>query len=334
MALNYDTTWLGLLGGGVSGSIIGGGSIYQIDVWNMSGKPLPARVLVKGTRVGIVAEAGTALAMLIVTGCHTAKDMDGITSSGLDWELAVGLKGSALVKTGSKLFKMVVGHAIAETANWAVHESAKRLVQWAMDDLGVVKPGKQFNLLPSPLAFSIGAGIFYEWQTLKLLGGKIGWQYISPKWMVETYNGNVRLQLFDIPEQDGEEVRVGFSVPEWGFDPYIRWRKKKGEARVDSQNDFQIVGYAYQGCIFERRDGMGYSGINLTNLRPVGRLEEGVFSMPSSTKEVKRGGKLKVRPEIFWFGNMTYWTANDTIEMALDSDGCFVNAGGGSALKS
>ena len=205
MALNYETTWVGFLGGGVSGSIIAGGSIYQIDVWNMGGKALPARVLIKGKRLGIVAEAGTSLAMLIVTGCRTAEDMDGITSSGLDWELSLGLKGSALVKTGTKLFKAAAAHAAAKMVNWAVHESAKRLVQWAMDDLGVVKSGKQFNLLPSPVAFGIGAGIFYDWQTLHLLGGKIGWKYISPKWSVETYNGNVRLQLFDIPEQDARK---------------------------------------------------------------------------------------------------------------------------------
>src|SRR5690554_4447323 len=95
-----DTTWLGLLGGGVSGSIIGGGSIYQIDLWNMGGAPLPVRVLVTGRRVGVMAEAGTALAALIVTGCRTGAEMDGITSSGLDWEFAVGLKGSALVRAG------------------------------------------------------------------------------------------------------------------------------------------------------------------------------------------------------------------------------------------
>ena len=30
------TTWLGLLGGGISGSIVGGGSVYQIDLWPVS----------------------------------------------------------------------------------------------------------------------------------------------------------------------------------------------------------------------------------------------------------------------------------------------------------
>src|SRR3990172_4738109 len=194
------------------------------------GNPLPARVLITGKRVGAMAEAGASHALLIVTGCRTAKDMDGIEDSGLDWELAVGLKGSALLKTGATLFKTVCAEVCAKTVNWAAHESAKRLVQWTMDDLGIIKPGRQFNLLPSPLSFAVGAGIFYEWQTLHFLGGKIGWQYISPKWYIDTVRGNVWLQMYNIPEQNGEEVRIGFSVPEWGLDPYIRWKKKDGIA--------------------------------------------------------------------------------------------------------
>lgn len=187
-----------------------------------------------------------------------------------------------------------------------------------MRDLGIVKPGRQFNLLPSPLSLAVGAGIFYEWQKFHLLGGKIGWQYISPKWFVERVNGDVWLQMYNIPEQDGEEVKVGFSIPEWGLDPYIRWKKKKGKARV---KDYQIVGYSYDGFLFERRDGMGYSGINLSNLQPVGRLEEGFF--PSRTNEVQKRGMLKVRPTVFQFVNYRYWEADDTVEMMLGHNGCF-----------
>ena len=149
--LNWDTTWIGLLGGGASGSIIAGGSIYQIDVWNMEGNPLPARVLVKGKRVGAMAEVGASHAMLIVTGCQSAKDMEGIESSGVDLEAAAVLKGSTIVKTGAGLLKAVAAEITAKVLDWATHAAAKRLVQWVMSDLGIVKPGRQFNLLPSPL---------------------------------------------------------------------------------------------------------------------------------------------------------------------------------------
>ncbi len=327
-----STTWIGLLGGGVSGSILGGGSIYQIDVWNMGGNPLPVRALVKGKRVGVMAEIGTAFAALIVCGCHNAREMDGITSSGIDWELAVGLKGSAILKTGGKLFKEMAAAAAAKTINWAAHESAKRFVQWTMDDLGIVQPGKQFNLIPTPVSFGIGAGIFYEWQTLNVLGGKIGWQYMSPKWSVENSQGGVYFQLLDIPEQNGELIHLGFSVPEWGIDPYIKWKKEKGEGRV-GEKEYHINGYAYEGAFFERRDGMGFSGTNLGNYLPIGRLEEGIFSGLSNTSSVAKSGKLTLRPHVFQFGNYSYWNAKDTMTVRVDGQGRLIGVEGTSGMR-
>jgi hypothetical protein len=331
MALNYDTTWLGLLGGGVSGSIVGGGSIYQVDVWNMGGNPLPARVLVKGKRLGAVAETGASHAMLIVTGCKHAQEMEGIESSGLDWEFAVGVKGSALVKTGAKLFKTMAAEVAASVGLcWATNESAKRLVQWTMDDLGIVKPGRQFNLLPSPLSFGVGGGIFYEWQKLHLLSGKIGWNYISPDWYIEKVGSAVRLQMSNIPEQDGGKVKIGFSVPEWGLDPYIRWKKDKGTVDI---KDYHITGYVYGGLLFERPNRRGTSGINLSNLQPTGRLEQGWIS-PTLTTEVKRAGTLKVRPTVFQFANLPFWKARDTATMVLNTDGRFLEAKNGRTVRS
>jgi hypothetical protein len=328
---NPDTTWLGLLGGGVSGSILGGGSIYQIDLWHMGGNPLPVRVLVTGKRVGVMAELSTALAALVVTGCRTGQEMDGITSSGIDWELALGIKGSNIVKTGAKLFTTLAAQAAAKVGNWAMHESAKRFVQWTMNDLGVVQPGRQFNLIPSPVSFGIGAGIFYEWQTLNLLGGKIGWQHISPRWSVKNSQGDVWIDMIDIPEQDGEVVHLGFSVPEWGIDPYLRWKKEKGNGQV-GQNTIHIDGYVYQGALFERRDGMGVSGINLSNFVPIGRSQAGVFTV-SDNATVKKGGKLTVRPEVLQFGNYPYWSAKDTMTVEVDGNGRFLRVEGSSNLR-
>jgi hypothetical protein len=298
----------------------------------MGGNPLPVRVLITGKRVGLVAELGAAVVMLIVTGCTSGKDMDGITSSGIDWEFAVGLKASALVKTGAKLFKLAATQAALAAVNWAAHEATKRMVQWTMDDLGIIKSGKQFNLLPYPLSVGLGAGIFYEWQTLKLLGGKVGWQHISPKWSIETKNNNVRLQLFNIPEQDGTKVLIGIAIEEWGIDPYIRWKKKKGNVRIDHHHDFQIIGYAHKGRIFESGGGKGAPGINLTNIQPVGQMDAGWVSV-SDTKEVEKNGELEVYPAVFNFANLAYWTADDTVDIKVGADGCFVNASGGSNLK-
>lgn len=331
---NFDpnTTWLGLWGGGVSGSAVGGLSFYQVDLWHMGGDPLPVRALVTGKRLGVVAELGTAHAALLVTGCSSPKDMDGLTDSGIDWELSVGVKAKNWVKSTSAVFKQMVAEAGAKAANWAMHEPAKRFVQWTMNDLGIVQPGKAFNLIPSPLAVGVGAGIFYEWQTLNLLGGKIGWQHISPKWSVENVQGNVYFQLLDIPEPNGELVHLGFSVPEWGVDPYIRWKKEKGEGRVGEPQNYQIDGYCYERALFERRDGMGFAGVNLSNYLPVGQLETGIFSV-SNTTTVKKSGKLTIRPVVFQFGNYEYWSAKDTMTVEVDGSGRFVRVEGNNNLR-
>ncbi|WMS42265.1 hypothetical protein RDV64_19710 [Acuticoccus sp. MNP-M23] len=327
-----DTTWVGLLGGGVSGSILGGGSVYQIDVFHMGGERLPVRALVTGKRLGLMAEVGTALAALVVTGCRKGSEMEGITSSGLDWELAVGLKGSTLAKTGAKLFKTMAAQAAAGGTNWAVHESAKRFVQWTMDDLGVVQSGKQFNLIPSPVSFGLGAGIFYEWQTLNLLEGKIGWQYMSPRWSIENAGGDVYFQLCNIPEQDGTAISIGFGIDEIGIDPLISWEKIKGEGRVGSRHKYHIEGYVYEGFLFERRDGMGFSGINLSNYRPVGQMQEGIMSIDHN-KDVAKSTKITVYPKVFRFGNVAYWNADDRAEVEVDSTGRFAKVAGNSDLR-
>jgi hypothetical protein len=327
-----ETTWLGLLGGGVSGSILGGGSVYQIDLWHMGGDPLPVRALVTGKRLGVMAEVGTAMAALLVTGCRSGKDMEGITSSGIDWEFAVGLKGSNIVKSGAKFFTSLAADAAAKTFNWAVHEPAKRFAQWMMNDLGVVQSGKQFNLLPSPVGIGAGAGIFYEWQTLNLLGGKIGWQYMSPWWTAENYGGGVYFQLGDIPEQNGELLHLGFSVPEWGIDPYINWKKEKGEGRV-GQKDYHLDGHVYEGAYFEGGKSSGLAGINLANFVPVGRLEEGIISGFSNTKTVVKNGKLTVRPVVFQFGNYAFWNASDTMTVHTDGSGRFTKVDDSGKVK-
>ncbi len=313
------------MGGGISGSVIGGGSIYQIDVWHMGGNPLPARALVKGRRLGLVAEVGTAHAALLVTGCQTAKEMDKITSSGLDWEFAIGLKGSNIVKTGSKLFK-ILAEASLTTADWAMHESSKRFVQWAMDDLGVVQDGRQFNLIPSPLSIGLGAGLFYEWQTLHLAGGKIGWQHISPKWRVYNKDGDVWLEMEDVPEQNGEQIKFGFYVPEWGIDPILTWSKRRDGGAL------HIIGYAHSGKLHSRRDGKGPAGINLSDYAPKGRSEAGWLSV-KRTSTVKKSGSLKVQPAVFDFGNYPYWTADDTMTVDVDDEGRFTRVEGKTGFR-
>ncbi|WP_428650734.1 hypothetical protein [Roseibium sp.] len=327
-----DTTWIALLGGGFSGSVLAGGSVFQFDLWNMGTKRLPIQVLVTGKRAGVMAEVGTAMAVLLVTGCRTEREMDGITSSGLDWELSFGGDADAALKSGAKVFREVMMAAGKATGEWALNESGKRLAQFIMNDLGVVQPGRQFNLLPTPLSVSAGAGIFYEWQKLNVLDGEIGWNYISPKYAVENRSGSVYMRMKDIPVKDGTTIHLGFGVDEWlSIDPDIKWTQTPSGPRI-GRSKLHIECAVYGGELYQDHNRNGSPGINLSQLLPSGRSETGMFTV-TQTSEVKKSGKLTVYPRIFKFGNYPYWSADDTMTVHVDDDGRFVKVDGSSGYR-
>ncbi|MFC6656702.1 hypothetical protein ACFQEX_15140 [Roseibium salinum] len=292
-----DTTWMALLGGGFSGSVLAGGSVFQFDLWNLGAQRLPVQVLVTGKRAGIMAEVGTAMAVLLVTGCKTERDMDGITSSGLDWEFSFGGDADAVAKTGVKVFREVMSAAGKKTGEWAAQESAKRLAQYIVGDLGVVQAGRQFNLLPTPLSLSAGAGIFYEWQTLRVLDGEIGWNYISPKWSVENRGGDVYMRMKDIPVQNGATIHLGFAVDEsFQIDPDLKWTRTPSGPRIGSSS-LHIECAVYGGELYQTSNPNAEPGINLSALQPIGRSETGMLSVTQTT-EVEKNGKLTIYPKI------------------------------------
>ncbi|HRH40052.1 MAG TPA: hypothetical protein PKY82_00300, partial [Pyrinomonadaceae bacterium] len=127
-------------------------------------------------------------------------------------------------------------------------------------------------------------------------------------------------------------LHLGFSVPEWGIDPYIEWKKERGEGSV-GEKKYHIDGYVYDGAMFESRGGMGMSGFNLGNFVPVGRFEEGIISGFSNTKTVVKNGKLTVRPHVFQFANLSYWSARDTMTVNVDSNGRFVSVDGSGMVR-
>ncbi|WP_029061811.1 hypothetical protein [Labrenzia sp. DG1229] len=329
---NPDTTWIALLGGGFSGSVLAGGSVFQFDLWNMGSKRLPVQVLVVGKRAGIMAEIGSAFALLLVTGCKTEREMDGITSSGIDWEASLVGDLDASIKSGAKLFKEVMKHAGKKTGEWAVQESGKRLAQYITNDLGIVKSGPQFNVLPTPLSVSAGAGIFYEWQKLHLLDNEIGWNYISPKYSVENKGGTVYMQMKDIPVKDGTTIHLGFGVSEWlSIDPDIRWTQTRGGPSI-GRSKLHIDCVVYGGVLYQTRNKGSHPGINLSQLQPAGRSETGMLSV-TQTKEVAKSGKLTIYPKIFKFTNYAYWSADDTMKVDVDSKGQFTKVEGTASYR-
>lgn len=330
------STWIGYLGGGGSAALIVGGGFYQFDLWNVGGKNLPTRVYVKSKKVGLIAHAGISHAMVLVTGAKTHAQLNNIGSSGIDWEFDIGasakaLKGVAKFEKYADLFRKVEklatagGKTARNMTNWAGHEASKRLTQAAMGDLGVVQgSGPQFNLLPSPLAVGIGAGIAYDWQTMYTMGGKQAWSMISPTWHLQNKNGGVTLQMQNIPEQDGTWIDISIGINEWGYDPYVCWKSQPGGPKIDYKKKYHIKGYVWNGWLWKEKASKT-SGIDLGKLIPIGQLETGTFSVKTTTTSNK-SKTISIYPAVMHFANMPYWTADDSTKVKTDSQGRFQKA--------
>jgi hypothetical protein len=327
----FDNTWLGLVGGGGSAALVVGGGVYQFELWNVGGASLPTRVYVTSKRVGLVAHVGFSHAMILVTGCASARDLEGVTSSGIDWEVDIGasakaLKGVPKFAKYKELFEAVELAAkasnktmIGKGSNWAADEAAKRLVQHARGELGIVQPGKQFNILPSPLSAGLGAGLFYDWQTMHVMGGEQAWSMISPKWWVENGTGGLVLQMKSIPEQDGARITVAIGIDEsFATDPFILWEPTGGPIQRDARSKYWLHGYVFGGRLYA--DGAAkMEGLPIGTLRPSGRLEQG-WSVKKTT-EVQKKGTLRIKPAVIKFSNYPYWYADDYVEVRVDKDG-------------
>lgn len=316
-SFNPDTTWIGVAGVGYSASLAIGVNALQIDIHHMGGQPTAVRTLITSFRAGLVADAGIPLASMLVTGCNDRRQLDGLKSSGLDWEATAGLKASATAKIGQRFANQMLNEISSDVALWAMNTAAKDYTNWLLDNVtGPPATGPQFKLIPWPFSVSVGAGLFYEWQTLRLLSGHIGWQYIRPRWNIETYGGSVYLHMTDIPEQTGTEIDLSMSVPSRGVDPVICF------GGPGQRPTTRIRRYVIDGSLTEsRQSSMG--GINLTKLLPVGLSRAGFFTV-GMTDEVERNGILKVRLSVRGRSGSDYWTSNDIVVFQTNAEGRIV----------
>ncbi|MDN3719607.1 hypothetical protein QW131_11420 [Roseibium salinum] len=289
---------MALLGGGFSGSVLAGGSVFQFDLWNLGAQRLPVQVLVTGKRAGIMAEVGTAMAVLLVTGCKTERDMDGITSSGLDWEFFLRRRCRCRGQDGRE--GVQGGHERRRQENRrmggaGIRQAACPVHRWRS---GCRSGGAAIQPAADAFSLSAGAGIFYEWQTLRVLDGEIGWNYISPKWSVENRGGDVYMRMKDIPVQNGATIHLGFAVDEsFQIDPDLKWTRTPSGPRIGSSS-LHIECAVYGGELYQTSNPNAEPGINLSALQPIGRSETGMLSVTQTT-EVEKNGKLTIYPKIF-----------------------------------
>ncbi|MBQ2261485.1 MAG: hypothetical protein II336_08970 [Loktanella sp.] len=326
--MDYSDKWLGTIGGGFSASVVGGMSAYQTNLWSMNGGAVPIPAFVFGTRVGVVAQAEMGHCFCLLTGVSGPHAFSEIRSRGVDWVLSFGGKIDAVTRSYSSASQLLL-QASAKTGNWAAQESAKRVVQTVMGDFDIRPGSPSFVLLPSPLAVGVGAGVFYEWQTLTKVGTDVAWRYLKPEWRVENAGDKVVLHVNAIPEADGTQIGLQFRVKRFGSDDLLIFESSRsGLVNMRRTNQLKTVRASVQnGSLVD--PATGQKGLDLTALVPVGRSRIGMFSV-SSTPEQLLNERLQIGVNITRDPssdtNLYKWESKHYVPLQTDGRGRFVSA--------
>ena len=317
--VDYSDKWLGLAGAGFGFSVIGGVGVYQVNLFCMDGKPVPIRALVVGKRLGATLQAETAHAVCLMTGIRSADGMTEIKSNGVDWALSLGVKADSFLKSGSAVAKGLVELAV-HSGNWAAHESAKKLVQGLMGDFELTPKAPSFILLPTPVALGIGAGIYYEWQTMSKVGTDLAWEYLKPQWRLADEGGRVLLKMKGIPEPDGAEFNFHIRENVWGADNLLRFAvppRREGE--------HMLTGTVRNGMLCDPQMGLS-DGFDLTSRVPVGKTTIGMLSVGKNA-EVEKNADVSIGVSVCRGRiNLYRWESDDYATVRSDGAGKFTRA--------
>jgi hypothetical protein len=315
--MDYSDKWLGLAGGGFGFSAIGGLGVYQVDLWHMGGNPTPIRALIMGKRLGATLQAEASHAVCLMTGVQAASSFSKIESNSVEWALSLGFKADNFIKAGSGAAK-TISELAAHTTNWAAHETSKKAVQGMMGDFSFSPKGPNFVLLQTPFAVGIGAGIWYEWQTLTQTGTDIAWQYIKPRWQLTNQNDKVILKMNGIPEVDGARMNFQIKQKKFGPDDLLRWAvppRREGKAL--------LTGVVKNGVLTDPEMGLE-NGFDLSTRLPVGKTGIGVFSV-SDNGDVERNKTIEIGVGVSrGINNLYKWESGDYAKVTTDATGKFV----------
>lgn len=323
--MQYNDKWLGMVGGGMGASFIAGMSVYQINMWNMAGGEVPMPVIIVCKRLGVVATAGMAHAVCLITGVTSPNEFTEIKSKGVDWALSVGADVDSVVK-GLGGVADLIKSAGSKAGNWATQESAKKAVQGVMGDFTPTTTQPNFVLLPTPLALEVGAGVFYEWQTLTKTGTDVAWRYVQPSWWLEKKNGKVLLQMNAIPERDGALIGLQFRLKTWGTDDVLIFRTNRMEMVGFRQTNMlkTVRGTVRGGALYGENSQT--PGLDLSALIPAGKLEVGLLSTDNKAKTFTNEGLqigLSVTRDPRSETNLYKWVSKDYVRIRTGVGGQF-----------
>ena len=315
--MSMDKTWVGIAGG-LGVSVVGGISANFIKFVNMKNTQATMTCGVSGLRLGAVAHVGGNISLAILTGVKTRSDIKNLKSGGWDFAADFGAKWGAMVKAGGWAAKGLKAlNTVSDLPKlrlWAGSEAGKNFVNFLTGDLEMSQTKPSFAMVGTPAGLGLGAGVWYEWQSVTALGGGRAWEHFKPCWRIVKHQGNHWLQIARVPEEDGKDLIVNFREDVWGYDHSL----KMEEPFLDGWSSV-ISGVVRDNFLFEHSKSRApvnnlppHAGLNLTWRRLAGRwTRHGVEPIAAGTKlgiglDVATGGK-------------TVWEADKYITVTINS---------------
>lgn len=315
--MDWAKAWIGLAGGGAGGGLILGGGAFYLDLMNLNSVAEPdLHVVVICKRVGAMAHIAGQHAIALLVGVSAEHEVEGLTSSGVDFAFDVGFKIGDAIKSGGKLAKLI-NMVVTASGKAAQQEAGKKLTQELMGDLAVDKRGRAFYMITTPAGAGLGGGLWYEWQEIVALGGRKAWSNAPPKWKLENRGNQVYLVMKDIPEQDGASFEVQVRVKSWGQDYKIRFGDPGlnwGECVQGKVQDHELC----HAMVLPDK------GLSLT--RQVQHyITHGIGSISRHGVYTKRKIEIGIDARK---GLGTYWESKDYVEVDVDGTGRIVRSYG------
>jgi hypothetical protein len=277
-------------------------------------------ILVICKRLGAMAHVGGSHAVAVMVGVDAIHDVEGLSSSGVDFELDIGIKIGSILKSAGKLAKLL-NAVIKAVGKAAQQEAGKKFAQGVMGDLSLDNRGRGFYMISTPAGAGLGGGVWYEWQEVVPLGGRKAWDKAPPKWKFESKNGKVRVMMENVPEQDDCKIGVQFRIGEWGQDPRIKWKSIYGGNFFVSE----FMGIVHQHELYEHKGyGVrGEKGIPISEEQPIGTYKHGIGTM-KNYNTVHKNTHLDIGVNVLK-DSQVFWESKRYARVTTDANGRFTS---------
>lgn len=228
--MSLNKTWLGIaIGGGVAAGYGKAGHIIQFV--NCAQPTNLVSCVVGGVRVGAALHANCGVSFVLMTGVGGPKDLERATGGGYDFAIDLGIRFGEIVKSGGYI-GMAIEDGIKELdrlflatdlAAWIGSERGKAFINALAGELAPSNTKPTLCIFGSPAGAGLGAGIWYEWQSVYQIGAMEAWACVPLSWRLMQSNGNLWLQIKDIPAKNGSEVVVFGKEFSYGIDGVIQF---------------------------------------------------------------------------------------------------------------